>query len=176
MKFCSECGTRVTLTIPKGDDRERHVCPACNTIHYQNPNIIAGTIPVLGDQVLLCRRAIEPRYGLWTLPAGFMENGESTIEAARRETWEEACTRTRCEELYTVISIPSINQVYMFYRAELDKPEFAPGQESLEVNLFDEKDIPWDKLAFRTVARTLEFYFMDRHRKQFALRDETLTF
>lgn len=176
MKFCSECGTKVTITIPEGDDRERHVCPSCEAIHYQNPKIVAGTIPVIGNQILLCRRAIEPRHGLWTLPAGFMENGESTKEAARRETWEEACARTCREELYTVISIPRINQVYMIYRAELEEPEFAPGAESLEVQLFSEEDIPWDELAFRTVSRTLEFFFADRRREQFVLRDETLTF
>ena len=176
MKFCSECGTKVTITIPEGDDRERHVCPSCETIHYRNPKIVAGTIPVVDGQILLCRRAIEPRHGLWTLPAGFMENGESTKEAARRETWEEACAHTCREELYTVISIPHINQVYMIYRAELEKPEFAPGAESLEVQLFSEGDIPWDELAFRTVSRTLEFFFADRRREQFILRDETLTF
>ena len=174
MKYCSECGTPVSLSVPEGDDRERHVCGSCHTVHYQNPKIIAGTIPMVGEQVLLCRRAIEPRHGLWTLPAGFMENGESTLEAARRETWEEACARTCREKLYTVLSIPTISQVYMFYRAELEHPDYSAGPESLEVKLFSEADIPWEQLAFRTVARTLEYYFADHSRSQFVFRDETL--
>ena len=174
MKYCSACGTTVSLSIPEGDDRERHVCNGCQAIHYQNPKIIAGTIPVSGDQILLCRRAIEPRHGFWTLPAGFMETDESVLEAARRETWEEARARTCREELYTIISIPRISQVYMFYRAELEHPDFAPGEESLEVRLFHQEDIPWDKLAFHTVARTLKLFFADRERQRFVVRDETL--
>ncbi|CAM3584531.1 NUDIX hydrolase [Parendozoicomonas haliclonae] len=174
MKFCSLCGSELTLGIPEGDDRERHICDSCETIHYQNPKIVAGTLPIVGDKVLLCRRAIEPRKGFWTLPAGFMENEESVKEAARRETWEEACARTCQEELYTIISIPYISQVYMMYRAELSEPGFAAGPESLEVRLFSEEEIPWKELAFRTVSRTLELFFQDRATGTFPLHDETL--
>ncbi len=179
MKYCSQCGMTLILTIPEGDNRERHVCSGCQTIHYQNPKIVTGTLPVIGDKILLCRRAIEPRYGLWTLPAGFMENGESVLDAARRETWEEACTHTCREQLYMMISQPCINQVCMFYRAEIDtryteEPHFAAGQESLEVRLFDEQDIPWDKLAFPTITRTLELFFRDRINGKFPLREESL--
>ncbi len=174
MKFCSQCGTEVKLIVPEGDDRERHVCGSCKTIHYQNPKIIAGTLPIVGDKILLCRRAIEPRHGYWTLPAGFMENHESTVEAARRETWEEACAVTADEELYAILSVPHISQVYLFYRAELAKPEFAPGQESLEVRLFSEEEIPWGELAFPTITKALKYYFSDRKNNHFPLREETL--
>ncbi len=174
MKYCNQCGQPVSLAIPEGDDRHRHICDSCNTIHYQNPKIIAGTLPVFDNRVLLCRRAIEPRSGLWTLPAGFMENEESTLDAARRETWEEARARTSREELYTVLSVPRISQVYLFYLARLEEPEFGPGEESLEVRLFSEQEIPWDEIAFHTVRRTLKYYFADKARNSFPLRDETL--
>ncbi|MCL6272012.1 NUDIX hydrolase [Sansalvadorimonas sp. 2012CJ34-2] len=175
MKYCSQCGQPVSLSIPEGDDRHRHVCNVCNTIHYQNPKIIAGILPVFEDKILLCRRAIEPRHGLWTLPAGFMENEESTLEAARRETWEEAQARTCMEHLYVVLSVPRISQVYMIYLAQLEAPEFGPGEESLEVKLFAEEEVPWEEIAFHTVRRTLEFYFADRSKKNdFPMKDETL--
>lgn len=170
MKFCSQCGAAVELTIPEGDNRPRHVCPACDAIHYQNPRIVAGCLPVHGDRVLLCRRAIEPCRGLWTLPAGFMENGESTQAAAIRETREEACAEVRIESLYTLTSICHINQVQMLYLATLDKPEFAVGEESLEVRLFAESEIPWERLAFVTIRNALRYYFEDRKRGDFPLR------
>jgi len=161
MIYCSKCGARVTEKIPEGDDRARFVCESCQTIHYQNPKIVAGCIPAWGDKLLLCRRAIEPRHGLWTLPAGFMENGETTEQAALRETWEEARTRVEITGLYGVFSIPRISQVYMMFRAEMQTGEFAAGPESLEVRLFDRTDIPWDELAFPVVKLTLEKYLAD---------------
>ncbi|WP_342649563.1 NUDIX hydrolase [Pseudomonas sp. REB1044] len=174
MKFCSACGNPVIQQIPEGDSRLRYVCPACQTIHYQNPNIVAGVLPTCGTQVLLCRRAIEPRRGFWTLPAGFMENGETLDQAARRETVEEACARVGPTTLYQLFDLPHINQVHVFFRAELADLDFAVGVESLEVRLFEEHEIPWDALAFRTVSRTLECYYRDRIRQHFPLGHESL--
>lgn len=174
MKFCSNCGASVNLQIPTGDDRERHVCVDCDTIHYQNPRIIAGCLPTFGDQVLLCKRAIEPRYGKWTLPAGFMENGETTEQGALRESWEEARARIELYGLYTLFSLPEINQVYLLFRGELSDLDFEPGPESLEVALFHEKDIPWEELAFTVMEKTLRHYFNDKRRGVFEFRSESL--
>lgn len=174
MKFCSHCGSPVTQRIPDGDNRPRFVCGECQTIHYQNPRVVAGCLPVWGDQVLLCRRAIDPRRGYWTLPAGFMENGETTAEAAMRETLEEACARVRDLKLYTLFDLPHISQVYLFFRAELIDLDFAAGDESLEVRLFHERDIPWSELAFPTVGRTLECFFADRVEHVYPVRNEPI--
>lgn len=168
MNFCSQCGQRVRFAIPEGDDRLRYLCDACGTIHYQNPRIVAGTLPVRDDRVLLCRRAIAPRKGYWTLPAGFMENAETTVEAAARETLEEACAQVDIQNLYTLINLPHINQVYMIFLADL-KGDFAAGPESLEVAMFAEEEIPWDELAFPTIERTLRHYFADRPDEFFPL-------
>ncbi|MCP5143584.1 MAG: NUDIX hydrolase [Gammaproteobacteria bacterium] len=171
MKFCSQCGSaRIEHVVPMGDSRPRHVCPECATIYYQNPKIVAGCLPVYGDRVLLCRRAIEPRHGFWTLPAGFMENEETTVEAAMRETREEANANVEIEQLYTLINLPHVSQVYMMYRAKLLDLDFHPGAESLEVALFTEDTLPWNALAFPTVAQTLRFYFEDRQRQDFLFR------
>ncbi len=175
MKFCSNCGEQVIQRIPEGDSRPRYVCEHCDTIHYQNPNIVAGVVPVWGEKVLLCRRAIEPRLGYWTLPAGFMENGESVEQAARRETLEEACAEVEDLQLYSMIDVPHINQVHIFYRSNLVKPVFAAGIESLEVKLFDEADIPWSELAFQTVRRTLECFFRDRRQQDFQVHTDCLS-
>lgn len=174
MKFCSHCGAPVHLRIPQGDDRERHICTDCDAIHYLNPRIIAGCLPTYEDKVLLCKRAIEPRHGYWTLPAGFMENGESTEEGALRECWEEARARLHLRGLYTLFSLPEINQVYMLFRGELANLDFGPGPESLEVELFTEQDIPWDELAFPVMRQTLRHYFADRREQHFPFRSETL--
>ena len=174
MKFCSQCGNTVSQHIPQGDSRLRYVCDHCHTIHYQNPNIVAGCLPTWGTQVLLCRRAIEPRKGYWTLPAGFMENGETVEQAARRETLEEACAQVEQLAIYTLIDVPHINQVHIFYRAELQSRDFAAGEESLEVRLFEEADIPWSELAFRTVSRTLECFFSDRPAQTYPVRSEAV--
>lgn len=174
MKFCSECGQSVSLIIPPDDDRPRHVCNSCDTIHYLNPRIIAGCLPIYQDQVLLCRRAIEPRKNYWTLPAGFMENGESTEEAALRESWEEARASIELHSLYTMFSIPQINQVYLLFKGELTSLDFAAGPESLDVELFTEENIPWQELAFPAMKKTLRHYFADREHGHFPLRSETL--
>ena len=176
MKFCSNCGTSVHLIIPQGDNRHRHVCtdPECNTIHYENPRIITGVLPLYEDKVLLCKRAIEPRYGLWTLPAGFMENGETTEQGAVREAWEEALATPIIEQLYTLFNLPHINQVYFFYKAQLANGEFGIGEESLAAELFSEEDIPWEQLAFPVVTRTLQCYFEDRRQQRFPFRSEVI--
>lgn len=166
MKYCSQCAAELVYLIPAGDNRYRHVCPVCNTIHYQNPRIVAGTLPVWQNQVLLCRRAIEPRKGFWTLPAGFMENGESTEEAALRETWEEAQARVSLRSLFSMITVPHIDQVHVFFLADIDSPAFAAGEESLEVALFRKEDIPWTELAFPTVSQTLQRWLTDRSAQQ----------
>jgi len=174
MNFCSHCGASLVVKIPPGEDRERHVCEHCGTIHYQNPKIIAGCLPEWEGRILLCRRAIEPRLGLWTLPAGFMELGETLEQAAARETQEEACAEVEGLQLYTVLSLPHVDQVHVFFRSRLIRPEFAPGVESLETTLFHEKDIPWEELAFSTVRRTLAVYLSDRKRGTFCVRTEHL--
>lgn len=174
MKFCSQCGSPVSQAIPQGDNRLRHVCGHCHTIHYQNPRIVTGCLPIWGEQVLMCRRAIEPRRGYWTLPAGFMENGETLEQAAARETEEEACARVRDLRLYTLFDLPHINQVFMFFRAELVDLQFAVGEESLEVRLFHESEIPWSELAFPTIGRTLECFFADRLQHDYPVRNEPL--
>ena len=162
MKFCSQCGSNVEQKIPEDDNRPRYVCVKCDIIHYQNPNIVAGTIPLNGEKILLCRRAIEPRYGFWTLPAGFMENQETTTEAALRETWEEAEAKVEINALYSVINVPQIDQVHMFFLAKMLDDKFGAGPESLETQLFCEAEIPWDELAFPTVKKTLKLFFEDR--------------
>ncbi|HCU52824.1 MAG TPA: NUDIX hydrolase [Gammaproteobacteria bacterium] len=167
MKYCSQCGGPINRHVPTGDTHERDVCANCQTIHYQNPKMVVGCIPEWEDRILLCRRAIEPRVGLWTLPAGFMELNETTAQAAAREAQEEANAVTEIGELYTLYSLPHINQVYLIYRARLLNLDFSPGDESLEVRLFHESDIPWPEMAFPVVTRTLQLYFADRLRGDF---------
>ena len=162
MNFCSHCGSTVVIRTPEGDHMPRHTCASCGMIHYQNPKMVVGCIPEWEDKILLCRRAIEPKYGLWTLPAGFMENGETTLEGAARETWEEAGARIEIGSLYTLFNLPHINQVYLMFRARLLDLDYQSGIESLETRLFSEAEIPWDDIAFRTVRATLELYFEDR--------------
>ena len=162
MKFCSNCGAPVSRRVPPGDSLPRFVCDACGEIHYQNPKLVVGAIPVWEQLVLLCRRAIEPRYGYWTLPAGFMENDETAGEAALRETLEEAGAQVELGEPFSMISVPRVNQVHLFYRARLRDLEFKPGEESLEVALFEEAQVPWKEIAFRTVGLTLKHWFEDR--------------
>ena len=162
MKFCSQCGARVELRIPEGDTLPRFVCGSCHTIHYQNPRMIVGCIPEWEDRILLCRRGIEPRYGLWTVPAGFMENGETTYQGAVRETLEEANARIEIGALYALYNIPHISQVYILFRARLLDLDFKAGAETLEVRLFAESEVPWDQIAFATVRNTLTRYYGDR--------------
>ncbi|MDR0577531.1 MAG: NUDIX hydrolase [Candidatus Accumulibacter sp.] len=174
MNHCTRCGAKVALRVPEGDSRLRHVCGRCGEIHYLNPKLVIGCVAEWEGRLLLCRRAIEPRHGLWTLPAGFMENGESTTQAALRETREEACARVVIDRLFALISIPHIDQVHLFYRARLLDAEFDAGEESLETALFDEPRIPWDRLAFRSVAFCLETYFADRRAGAFGFHEHTL--
>ena len=168
MKFCSHCGSAaLERRIPPGDTLPRFVCSDCGTIHYQNPKVVVGCLPVWEERVLLCKRAIDPRQGLWTLPAGFLENGETIFAGAMRETAEEARARVELGPLYTMISLPQINQIYVMFRARLLDLAFGPGSESLEVRLFDENDVPWSELAFRTITRTLRNFFLDRKLGEF---------
>ncbi|MBC7453058.1 MAG: NUDIX hydrolase [Massilia sp.] len=166
MKFCSACAHPVALAIPEGDNRPRYVCAQCDAIHYQNPKLVVGSLPVWESdgkiQVLLCKRAIEPRLGYWTLPAGFMENNETTAQAAIRETEEEAGANIEIGPLYALLNVAHVHQVHLFYLARLRDLDFAAGIESLEVRLFSEDDIPWDDLAFPTIRQTLELFFADR--------------
>ena len=164
IKHCRQCGTAVTYQVPDDDNRERAVCPSCSTVHYENPLNVVGTVPVWGDQVLLCKRAIEPRYGLWTLPSGFMELGETVADGALRETVEEAGAKVELEGLFTLLNVVRVGQVHFFYRARMLDTSLDPGPETLEARLFQEHEIPWDEIAFRTVRQTLEHFFDCRRR------------
>ncbi len=169
MKFCSRCGAAVTQKIPPGETLHRFVCPACETIHYQNPKIVAGCIPEWEGQILLCRRAIEPKHGLWTYPAGFMEMGESVEQAAIRETLEEAKARVEITGLHGVFSLVHVDQVYMVFRGTLHAKEYGVGHESSEVQLFHPDQIPWDELAFPVIRESLQRYMQDRRAGRFTL-------
>jgi ADP-ribose pyrophosphatase YjhB (NUDIX family) len=173
IKHCRECGAPVVYQLPDdGDTRQRAICTVCHTIHYENPLNVVGTVPVWGEhgeQVLLCRRNIEPRWGKWTLPAGFLELGETTAEGAVRETDEEAGALIELGSLFTLMSVPRVGQVHMYYRARLLSDQFHPGPETIEARLFTEEQIPWDEIAFRTVRETLEHYFADRRTGQFGV-------
>ena len=172
IKFCRNCGASVVYRIPDdGDTRERAVCPACDTIHYENPLTVVGTVPYWGDKVLLCKRNIEPRWGKWTLPAGFMELGETTLEGAARETDEEAGAQIEMGGLLTVMSVPRVGQVHIFYLAKLLSDRFDPGHETIEARLFTQDEIPWEEIAFRTVKETLVRYFEDRAKGNFAVHN-----
>jgi ADP-ribose pyrophosphatase YjhB (NUDIX family) len=163
IKHCRNCGVTVVYRVPDdGDTKERAVCPACTTIHYENPLNVVGTIPYLGDRVLLCKRNIEPRLGKWTLPAGFLELGETTAQGAARETLEEAGAQFEMEGLFSILSVARVGQVHLFYRARLLSDQFDPGYETMETRLYSESEIPWDEIAFRTVKETLELFFADR--------------
>lgn len=162
IQHCRSCGAAAQYRVPADDNRERAVCGTCGEIHYENPLNVVGTVPVWGDQVLLCKRAIEPRYGYWTLPAGFMENGEAVSEGAARETLEEAGAVVDIGALFSVLDVPHVHQVHVFYLAQMRSADLDPGEETLEARLFDEADIPWDELSFATVKTTLRWFFEDR--------------
>lgn len=170
IRYCRTCGSAVEYRIPDdGDTRERAVCPACHTIHYENPLNVVGTIPVLDGKVLLCKRNIEPRKGKWTLPAGFMELQETSAQGAARETVEEAGAQFTLGPLFSLLNVPRVGQVHLFYRATLLSDVFAPGYETMEARLFTEEEVPWDELAFRTVRETLLRYFADRRTGSFGV-------
>ena len=162
MNFCSNCGHKVSLKAVPGDFLPRYVCEHCETIHYQNPNIITGALPVWEDKVLLCKRGIQPRKGFWNVPGGYLENGESVEDGAVREVWEEAQTKVLITGLHTVYSIPKINQIYMHFLADLQTLNFQATEESLEVLLFSETEIPWKEIAFASSKFTLKRFFEDR--------------
>jgi ADP-ribose pyrophosphatase YjhB (NUDIX family) len=173
-RHCKRCGAAVAYRIPRDDNRERATCTACGFIHYENPLIVVGTLPVWHDQVLLCRRNIEPRFGLWTLPAGFLELGETTEAGAIRETIEEAGARIELHGLYTVIDVVRAGQVHLFYRATLVDTDFDPGPETIEAGLFAQSDVPWEHIAFATVRETLQRYFADRVEGRFGMHCTSL--
>ena len=169
IQHCRVCGERTQYRMPAGDNRERAICTACGEIHYENPINVVGTLPVWQDQVLLCRRNIEPRFGLWTLPAGFMELNETTAEGAVRETVEEAGAHIELQELFSVLDVVRAGQVHLFYRARMLDTSLAPGPETIEARLFSEDQVPWDDIAFRTVRDTLQFFFEDRRHGTYGL-------
>lgn len=163
MNFCSHCGSdQLAFVIPQGDNRSRWVCQQCLTIHYTNPKIVAGCLPIWGEKVLLCKRAIEPRLGYWNVPSGYMENGETVVEGAQREVWEEALAKVRILGLHAIFDLPTINQVYIHYLGELINGQFGVGEESLECRLFAEEEIPWEDIAFHSSIFTLRRFFEDR--------------
>jgi ADP-ribose pyrophosphatase YjhB (NUDIX family) len=170
IKHCKNCGTAVVYRLPDdGDTKQRAVCPACNTVHYENPLNVVGTVPHFGDRVLLCKRNIEPRWGKWTLPAGFMELNETLAEGAARETVEEAGAQFEMEGLFSILNVARVGQVHIFYAARLLNDRFDPGFETIEARLFTEAEIPWDEIAFRTVRETLQLYFADRRTGQMSI-------
>ena len=176
IQHCRACGTAVVYRLPDdGDTRQRAVCPSCHTIHYENPLNVVGTVPHLGDRVLLCKRNIEPRWGKWTLPAGFMELDETTAEGAARETDEEAGAQIEMQGLFSILNVARVGQVHLFYRAQLLSEQFNPGHETIEARLFTEAEIPWDEIAFKTVRETLERYFDDRRKGHYAVHQVDIT-
>ncbi len=169
-KHCRKCGTLLVYRVPDdGDTKERGVCPACDTIHYENPLNVVGTVPYLGDRVMLCKRNIEPRWGKWTLPAGFMEMGETAAQGAARETDEEAGAEFEIGPLFSMLSVVHVGQLHIFYLARLLSERFDPGHETIEARMFTEAEIPWEEIAFRTVRETLLRYFEDRRKGQFGV-------
>ena len=174
MNFCPNCGARLSRRIPAGDSLPRDVCDACKAIHYENPKMIVGCVAEWESKVLLCRRAIEPRYGLWTVPAGFLENGETTAAGALRETLEEANARVEIDAFYALYNLPHINQIYMLFRARLLDLDFRPGAETLETRLYGEAELPWSELAFATVRNTLIHYFNDLRKGEFGFHMGTI--
>lgn len=174
MKYCSACGSSLEQRIPPGDDRSRFVCPSCAAVHYQNPKIVTGCLASWEGSILLCKRSIQPRRGYWTLPAGFLELGETSVQGAMRETWEEARARVEVLGLYSVFNLPHVDQLYLMFRARLCDLDFGPGPESEEVALFDESEIPWDDIAFGTVFHSLKFFFRDRSRNRFPVHTGTI--
>lgn len=160
MKYCSSCGSTVTYRVPKDDNRERAICDACGVVHYRNPLVVVGCIPERNGRVLLCKRAIQPRYGKWTLPAGFMELGETVAGGAARETLEEARATVELDRLFALVDVIDAGQVHLFYTGKLVS-DFGAGEETLEAELFSENEIPWDEIAFHSVEFALRKYFED---------------
>lgn len=176
MKFCSNCGSSdIEHKIPQGDNRLRHCCPSCDMVFYENPKIVTGCVAQWQDKILMCKRAIEPRIGTWTLPAGFMENHETLQAAAARETFEEATARTSNLELFAIYDLPHISQVYVMFKADVIDGKASSGIESLETEFIDESDIPWPDLSFPIITETLKLYFEDRKQGEFSLHTGEIT-
>lgn len=176
MKYCSNCGSsKLEFSIPEGDHVKRYICLDCKTIHYTNPNMVVGALCIKGDKILMAKRNIQPRKGLWTLPAGFMENAETLQQGAIRETFEETGSHAKVIQPYTLFSLPHINQVHMFFLAELLDENFGPTTESQAVELHGEDEILWDQIAFPTVEKTLRYYFADKKENKFIFREEDIT-
>ncbi len=176
IKFCSQCGSPMEERIPEDDDHVRAACTRCPHVHYENPTMVVGTIPVFKDQILMCKRNIEPRKGKWTLPAGYLENQESVQDGATRETLEETRAKVRIVEPYRLFNILFVDQIYFMFRAELLSEEFGPTSESTEVRLFKETEIPWDEIAFEVIRQTLVDFFQDQKKGQFAFGVKDLVF
>jgi len=175
LRYCSNCGSdKIEFKIPADDNLKRYVCPDCGSIFYTNPNLIVGTVCIKNEEVLLCKRNIEPRFGKWTLPAGFMENAETLQEGALRETKEETQAVPKIVSPYTAFSLTHISQVHFFYLADLGNETFGPTSESSEVKLFRQDEIPWEEIAFPTVTKTLKYYFNDVNSGEFPFREEAL--
>lgn len=175
MKFCSNCAAPVTLAIPIDDDRERYLCTNCGMIHYQNPRLVVGCIPEWQDKILLCLRDIEPQRNKWTLPAGYLENGESAEQGARRETWEESRAAVVDMQPYFLADLIGVDQLYLMFRCKLKEPTFEITPESKEIRLFRENEIPWDNIAFPVITKTLQRYFADRAHGNFLFRNEVVS-
>ncbi|MCG8339346.1 MAG: NUDIX hydrolase [Proteobacteria bacterium] len=176
MNFCTQCGSATKIEIPQGDDRERDVCTKCGFIHYFNPRLVVGTIPIWEDKILIVKRAIEPCYGRWTLPAGYLENGESVLDGALRETREEANARIENLQSFGLFNMTQINQIYYMFYGQLSDTNFDAGAESLEVKLVKEEDVPWDEIAFKVIRVTLERFFEDRRKGSFDYHMENIYF
>ena len=174
IRYCQICGSDASLSIPSGDSLPRYVCTRCGHIHYENPRLVVGCVAEWEGKILLCRRAIEPQLGFWTLPAGFMENGETTAQGACRETLEETGAHVTVDAPFAMISIAHINQVHLFYRGRLLSPDYCAGEESLEVAILKAEDIPWQDIAFRSVALCLEHYLADRTRGSYGFHEAEL--
>ncbi|WP_022665450.1 NUDIX hydrolase [Desulfospira joergensenii] len=174
IKFCNICGAEVEKAIPRDDDHVRAVCTRCGNIQYENPKMVVGCLPVLEDRILMCRRNIEPRKGMWTLPAGYLENGESVQDGAVRESFEETGSRVRLIAPYRMFNIVFVRQIYLIFRADLLDENFGPTTESLEVKLFDPDRIPWDEMAFEVIRQTLKDYLSDRKNQAFDFRIKDL--
>jgi ADP-ribose pyrophosphatase YjhB (NUDIX family) len=167
LNFCSNCGGTVSQQIPKGDDRPCHICVSCGTVHYKNPKLVVGCIVEWQDKILMCRRAIAPKIGKWTLPAGYLESAETVAQGALRETWEEARAHVDIIEPYALFNLTFVDQIYFIFRAKLMNLDFSPGPESQAVDLMGQTDIPWKEIAFEVIDEILQRYFKDRSKGKF---------